>query len=650
VALGALVLSGAGLARPAPATTFRFAFGPGDARQGYTEVLPGTPFSTATGFGFEPGTDAPAGGVFFSVAVPEGNYRVTVTLGDAGGPGDTSVFAELRRLMLERVVTRPGQFDTRTFIVNVRRPEIPGGGGVTLKDREKTTEARAWDDRLTLEFSGAHSAVSSLDIAPVDVPTAYLLGDSTVADQPAAPYTSWGQMLTRFLKPGIAVANHSESGESVSGALAARRFDKIWSEMKKGDYLFVQFGHNDMKSEEPGALQTYAANLVRVVGEARRRGGLPVIVTSVSRRTFDPEGRTITNSFKGFTQAARDVAREQGVPVIDLQACSATFYEALGPEVSHQAFATPQEATHHNDYGSYQIAKCVVKGIKDARLGVAAFIVDDFTGFDPRLPDPVGGAARQVAEGGNDPTGFDMAPETRIEVVRAAVDAIPLTLPRGPVAPTWDSLEAAYRVPEWFYEARFGIFIHWGVDGVLFGRRSQRRGLPAVPGELGAPQRRADRQVSRGHALVRQRHRPAVSRSAQTLGRGVLLQSRGRAGSAGFDQHEESGLRPGRIEYADDRFDHRLREDWSAVAGGHSYRRVAGRSPDRQHVGLHERHDGVGPRRDRSRAGRHGQQERQPAAQHLAARGRHDSRGAGGDAPGGRQMAWGQRGCDLRYA
>ena len=200
--------------------------------------------------------------------------------------------------------------------------------------------------------------------------------------------------------------------------------------------------------------------------DTRRRGGLPVLVTSVSRRTFDPEGRTILDSFKGYTQAARDVAKEQRVPLIDLQACSATFYEALGPEASHRAFATPQEATHHNDYGSYEIAKCVLMGIKQARIGVAGFITEDFTGFDPRLPDPAGGGARQLAEGGNDPSGFDMAPETRVEVVRAAVDAIPISLPRGPVTPAWESLEAAYQVPAWFSEARFGIFIHWGVYAV----------------------------------------------------------------------------------------------------------------------------------------------------------------------------------------
>ena len=80
------------------------------------------------------------------------------------------------------------------------------------------------------------------------MPTVFLLGDSTVCDQPAEPWNSWGQMLPRFFKPEIAVANHSESGETVADSLRAQRFEKIFSLMKPGDYLFVQFGHNDMKA------------------------------------------------------------------------------------------------------------------------------------------------------------------------------------------------------------------------------------------------------------------------------------------------------------------------------------------------------------------------------------------------------------------
>ncbi len=127
---------------------------------GYTQVQPTMLYSPALGYGFEPGatltsidrartdglrsdfitSDKP---FYFSGALPGGNYKVTVTFGDVDEPTDTTVKAELRRLMLERVQTAKGKFATRSFVVNVRTPEIMGGGAVKLKDREKTMEWRA---------------------------------------------------------------------------------------------------------------------------------------------------------------------------------------------------------------------------------------------------------------------------------------------------------------------------------------------------------------------------------------------------------------------------------------------------------------------------------------------------------------------------
>src|SRR5262245_61442587 len=202
-------------------TGFKFDFGPGKVATGYTQVLPTTVYSRELGYGFEPGAsltgidhdgrggkDALRGDsvtsdkpFFFSVALPEGDYNVAVTFGDLQDETATTVKAELRRLMLEEVRTARGKFETRTFTVNIRTPQIAGGGEVKLKDREKTTEAWAWDEKLTLEFNGPHPVVCGIEITRVDqAPTVYLLGDSTVCDQPREPYNSWGQMLTRFFK------------------------------------------------------------------------------------------------------------------------------------------------------------------------------------------------------------------------------------------------------------------------------------------------------------------------------------------------------------------------------------------------------------------------------------------------------------------
>jgi lysophospholipase L1-like esterase len=392
---------------PAAGQAMRFDFGPGKIAAGYKQVLADNIYSKDTGYGFELGasvscvshaigdalrsdscrSDKP---FYFSMALPEGNYRVSVTFGDAERETITTVKAELRRLMIERVVTAPGKFVTRTFTVNVRTPMIAGGGEVKLKDREKTTESWAWDEKLTLEFNNSHPSVNAIEIVRADkLPTIYLLGDSTVCDQPSEPYSSWGQMLTRFFKPEVVIANNAESGESLRSSLGARRLDKVVSTMKAGDYLFIQYGHNDEKEkgEGVGAFTTYKADLKRFVSAARDRGAIPVLITPVQRRTFDALGK-ITNSHGDYPEAVRQVAREERVALIDLHAMSTRFYEALGPEKSKLAFKDG-DGTHHNNYGSYELAKCVVEGIRSAKLGIAKYLVNGIRAFDPSRPDPI---------------------------------------------------------------------------------------------------------------------------------------------------------------------------------------------------------------------------------------------------------------------
>ena len=375
------LLAARGQAKDTNQTNWKFDFGPGKVAPGYTQVLADTVYSKELGYGFEPGakvTCLDRGGknalrsdfctsdqpFYFSVALPEGNYDVTVTLGDAQEETTTTVMAELRRLMLERVQTARGKFVTRRFTVNVRTPQIAGDGEVKLKDREKTNEWWAWDEKLTLEFNNSHPSVCAIEIARVEAPTIYLLGDSTVCDQPSEPYNSWGQMLTRFFKPGIAIANNAESGESLRSSLGAHRLDKVLSTMKPGDYLIIQYGHNDEKEkgEGIGAFTTYKADLKKFVAGARKRGGIPVLVTPVQRRTFDQQGK-VTNSHGDYPEAVRQLAREENVPLIDLNVMSKTLYEAWGAEPSKRAFA-PNDNTHHDNYGSYELAKCVVKGIR----------------------------------------------------------------------------------------------------------------------------------------------------------------------------------------------------------------------------------------------------------------------------------------------
>ena len=356
-------------------------------------------FTAARGYGFDLGTHPSAAAprpFYFSVAAPEGNYRVTVTFGDDRAPSDTTVRAESRQLLLEHLATPAGVFVARSFIVNVRTPAIPpppknapGGPAVRLNAGE--ADLLRWDNKLTLEFDGAEPGVRRIELAPAAVPTIFLAGDSTVTDQPDEPATSWGQMLPRFFKPEVAVANHAESGETLKSFIASLRFAKVLSQMKPGDYLFIQFGHNDEKKNWPQtyveAQTTYAAYLRVFIAEARLRGATPVLVTSMQRRTFDRHGR-ITNSHGDYPAAVRAVAAADHVALIDLDRASTAFYEALGPERAPLAFnGQGKDATHHDNFGAYELAKCVVQGIRDARLPLADLIADDFTAFDPSRPD-----------------------------------------------------------------------------------------------------------------------------------------------------------------------------------------------------------------------------------------------------------------------
>lgn len=395
----------------------RFLFGTDAPSPGWNAVSASTLYSKPSGYGFEPGpsiekanttqdttahpalfSDKP---FYFTTRVPaEGNYRVKLTLGGPDVPSSATIKAELRRLMVERVDTAPGKFKTVEFIVNTRTPKITpvdgiAAGEVKLKaPRETTKEAWAWDDAITLEFNGAHPAVSAIEISPADVPTIFLIGDSTVCDQSGEPYASWGQMLTRFFKPTVAIASHAESGETYRDSIGRRRLDKILSVMKPGDYLFMQFGHNDQKqlaNGTGGPFTTYKDEIKKHVDGVRSRGGIPVIVTPMERNSFDDHGK-IQPTLADYAEAARQSAKELNVALIDLHAMSIPFYEALGKDRCYLAFAgtgTERDRTHHDNYGAYELAKCVVQAIRDAKLPISDAIVDDWKPFDPARPDPV---------------------------------------------------------------------------------------------------------------------------------------------------------------------------------------------------------------------------------------------------------------------
>jgi lysophospholipase L1-like esterase len=373
-----------------PAARFDFG-GLGPVVPGYQQVLPASIYGQGRGYGFEPGTQVvaisrdesdPVRGDFitsdrpfsFSVALPEGNYNVTVTLGDAEGETSTTVRAELQRLMLDQIRTAPGQYTTRTFTVNVRRPQISTGRVVRLKDRGRSTEHLTWDERLTLEFSGARPAVCAVEIVPSRAPMIFLLGDSTVADRPRDSYSSWGQMLPRFFQPGVAVANHAEAGESVRSFYEEMRVSKVLSSIRQGDYLLIEFGHDDQLRSGINSTSESHNGLYELLQEAKDRGAIPVLVTPSHRRTFDERGR-LFNSLGDYPAMVIRLARSTRTPLIDLHAMSKDLYESLGPDRSGPLFVSGDN-THHSSEGAYRLAQLVVDGIKRNQLDLAKYLVE----------------------------------------------------------------------------------------------------------------------------------------------------------------------------------------------------------------------------------------------------------------------------------
>ena len=338
---------------------------------------------------------------YFSVPVDDGNYKVTVTLGNKKKAAQTVVRAESRRLMVENCVTKKGKFETYSFIVNKRSQEIPGGGKVSLKPRE--LDYLNWDSLLTLEFNGAAPAVKSIRIEPdTTATTIFLCGNSTVVDQELEPWASWGQMIPRWFTDKVAISNHAESGLTVRTFLDGHRLDKVLSMLKKGDYVVCEFGHNDQKEKRPGdgAWYHFAHGLKTFIDRVRAANGHIIFITPTQRRSFDEATHTkIQETHLDYPDAMRAVAKREGVPVIELHDMTRTFFETLGYEGSKKALVhypantfpgqdkPLADNTHFNPYGAYEVAKMVVMGMKQLQLPVIGELKTEWQDFDAAHPD-----------------------------------------------------------------------------------------------------------------------------------------------------------------------------------------------------------------------------------------------------------------------
>ena len=352
----------------------------------------------------------------FEKKLPEGNYDVTVRFGSPGRSTVNWVKAESRRLMLDKVSTAPGEFVTRTFTVNIRTPEISGGRYVSLKKREIAHPR--WDDKLDIEIFSDNPEAGTPEIVPAEKSlTLYLAGDSTVTDQDKEPWTGWGQMLPAFFRRGVAVANHSEGGMALSSFAAQRRLEKILSRLRPGDYVFIQFGHNDQKEKgkDIGPFTSYRKRLAEFVRKIRAAGGNAVLITPMERRRFR-DGRAAA-TLASFAEAVRQAGGELDAPVIDLNRMSMELYNALGEEGSKRAFVfypagsfpgqdkALRDNTHHNVYGGYELARCVAEAIRSQMPELAKHLRPELPPFDPARPDKDIGIPASVTHTAEKPDG-----------------------------------------------------------------------------------------------------------------------------------------------------------------------------------------------------------------------------------------------------
>ena len=336
-----------------------------------------------------------------NIEVPDGNYKVTIVLGSKKKAGKTVVRAENRRLMVDEVATKKGQFKTVEFVVNKRTPEIEKGKRVKVKDREKNYNT--WDNAINLEFTGAAPAVKEVKIErDTTATTIFLCGNSTVVDQPYEPWASWGQMIPRWFGPEVSISNNAESGLTAGSFLGSYRLDKILTMMKKGDYVICEFGHNDQKEKMAGAGAWYNFSyyLKIFIDKVRAKGGNIIFVTPTQRRRFDDATHSkILETHGDYPDAMRAVAKREGVPVIELHDMTRTFFETLGYENSKKALVhypantfpgqdkPLADNTHFNPYGAYEIAKMVVMGMKQLNLPIVKYLRSDWKDFNPAQPD-----------------------------------------------------------------------------------------------------------------------------------------------------------------------------------------------------------------------------------------------------------------------
>lgn len=244
--------------------------------------------------------------------------------------------------------------------------------------------------------------------------TLHLVGDSTMADKPDPgrnPERGWGQMLHFYFNDQVVVRNHAVNGRSTKSFLDEGKWNRVAGEIRPGDYVFIQFGHNDQKSHDPAryanAYSSYRRNLERMVAESRELGAHPVLLSSIVRRQFNDQG-TLEDTHGPYPYVVRTEAARLGVPFIDLQQKTEDLVSGLGPVRSAPLYKILEpgenemypggvtDNTHLSVSGAMEVAGMVAESIRELGLPLTRYL--DAGVSDPRVLLILGGHSYDTAD------------------------------------------------------------------------------------------------------------------------------------------------------------------------------------------------------------------------------------------------------------
>ena len=221
----------------------------------------------------------------------------------------------------------------------------------------------------------------------------YLIGDSTMADKPNPDYNpnrGWGQMLSVVFNKNVTIQNFALNGRSTKSFIDEGRWESVLDELESGDYIFIQFGHNDQKFKDSlrytNPFTGYRRNLIKFVNDSRKKGGIPILFSSIIRRNFNDFG-VLVDTHGIYPYIVRDVAEELDVPFVDLQLKSEDLVLSLGYEKSKELYMWiepdkyemypdgKQDNTHFTEKGATEMARLAVEGLKEKKISITKFLL-----------------------------------------------------------------------------------------------------------------------------------------------------------------------------------------------------------------------------------------------------------------------------------